>query len=164
METITREQQEAMGLTRGRQTFVPAHPRQEHRPLPIHADVSHTLDVAPTSTQHVEVRTSAVDRGKGFLLVTIPLNFAFGVLASVLVAVGAGVPFVSIPTLLVGFIVFVLGWFLAYRDTLQHSAEGVALFEARSKWDIIKAEHDRRWDHYERQIEQEEDGEWKSIN
>ena len=48
--------------------------------------VNHTLDVVPTSTHHIEMQTSAVDRSKGFLLATVPL-FAGFALGLVLVSV-----------------------------------------------------------------------------
>lgn len=115
--------------------------------------VSHTLDVAPSATHYVEMKTSAVDRSKGFLIATVPLfgAFALGVL---LVAVFFwSVPLFSLPALVVFWLSFVAAWLFAYLWMLLVSAEGIALFEAWSKWNVIKREQSERWDYYKHRDE-----------
>ena len=109
---------------------------------------SHVLDVPPTATQHIEVKTSSVDRAKGFLIANVPLFAAFA-LGVVLVAwVGAGVPIASVDALVTFWLAFVLAWLVGYVYTLSMSAEGIAMFEARSKWRVIEREQRERWAHY----------------
>lgn len=120
--------------------------------MPINSTVGHVIDVAPTATQHIEVRTSAVDRAKGFLIASLPLYAAFATAVVGVVVLGFKVPLASLATLVIFLLAFVAAWVVGYCYTLQVSAEGVSLFEAKNKWDILKEEQRRRWEHYERQI------------
>jgi hypothetical protein len=148
--TITIEQQRDMGLTRQTTNYVPATRERRAPPMPINSQVAHVIDAAPVATQHVEMRTSAVDRAKGFLLASVPLyaSFATGVVAVCIL--GFAVPMWSFPTLVIFWLSFVAAWVVGYAYTLSVSAEGVAHYEARQKWDILKEEQRRRWAHYER--------------
>ncbi len=154
-ETITVEQQRAQGLLRQQRGFVPSTPlaRREAPPMPVNSQVTHVIDAAPVATQHVEMRTSAVDRAKGFLIASVPLYAGFALVVVLVCVFFAGVPLLSLPTLLIFWLSFVAAWVVGYTYTLSVSAEGVAHFEARSKWDVIKEEQRRRWAHYERLIE-----------
>lgn len=147
-DTITLEQQEAMGLRQPRRNYItPAAslPRRDVPAAPVNAEVNHTIDAAPVSTQHVEMKTSAVDRALGFLIATLPLCGAFAITVVGIVVLGFGVPLMSLPTLVIAFIVFVTVWIVAYLYTLYVSAEGVAMYEAQSKWDVIRTEQMLRW-------------------
>ncbi len=110
--------------------------------------VQHTLDVPSAATMHVEMRTSAVDRSKGFLLATVPLFAAFAVGAVLIAYLAFNVPVLSVTALTVFWITFVVAWLASYVYTLAVSTEGVALFEARSKWDVVKREQAERWKYY----------------
>ncbi len=113
--------------------------------------VQHTIDVQPSATHYVEMKTSAVDRSKGFLLATVPL-FAGLALGLVLISVFFfAVPFLSLTALVIFWLSFVGAWLISYLYTLAVSAEGIALFEARSKWDVIKREQAERWNYYNQQ-------------
>ena len=46
---------------------------------------------------------------------------------------------------------FVGAWLATYIYTLAISAEGIAMFEAKSKWDVIKREQQERWNYYNKQ-------------
>lgn len=110
--------------------------------------VGHVIDVAPTSQHIVEMRTSAVDRAKGFLISTVPL---FGVFALAIVLASVfffGVPFLSVPALVIFVVAFAGTWLLAYGWTLLVSAEGIAWYEARRKWDVVEREQTERWRYY----------------
>jgi hypothetical protein len=113
--------------------------------------VTHALDVTPTATHHVEMKTSAVDRSKGFLLATVPL-FAGFALGLVLVSVFfLSVPFWSLTALVIFWLSFVGSWLASYLYTIAVSAEGIAMFEARSKWKVIEREQTERWNYYKNQ-------------
>lgn len=117
--------------------------------LPVQ-DTSHALDVPLSATQHIEMRTSAVDRAKGFLIANVPLFAAFALGVWLLSGVFALAPWFSITALVIFWLSFVLAWLVSYVYTLAVSAEGVALYESRQKWSVIREEQRRRWDYYER--------------
>lgn len=119
--------------------------------MPINSQVAHVIDAAPVATQHVEMRTSAVDRALGFLIASVPLYGGFALVVVLVCVFFAGVPFLSLPTLVIFWLSFVAAWIIGYCYTLSVSAEGVSHYESRQKWDVIKEEQRRRWDHYERQ-------------
>jgi hypothetical protein len=154
-ETITIEQQRAQGLRPSSQKFVPAGPvRRELPAMPLNASVNHTIDAAPVATQHVEMKTSAVDRSLGFLIASVPLYAGFALLVLLVSIFFGGVPFLSLPALVIFWLSFVAAWVAGYCYTLSISAEGVSHYEARKKWDVIKEEQRRRWKHYERLTDQ----------
>ena len=152
-KTVTYQEQIDMGLIRPRNNIVrptPAAPVVRRMPPAELNAVSHTIDVAPSATHYVEMKTSAVDRSKGFLIATLPL-FAGLALGMVLISVFFfGVPFLSLSALVIFWLSFVVAWLLAYVYTLAVSAEGIAMFEAKSKWDVIKREQRERWDYYKK--------------
>lgn len=134
--------------TRTRNNYVPAIPtRRLDMPT---ATVQHTIDVPLSSTQHVEVRTSAVDRAQGHAISTIPLLAAFALLVVIVRTVATGAPIMTMVTLSWFWAVFVLAWLISYVVMLMMSAEGVTLVESIFKWTIISREHKRRWDYYDR--------------
>lgn len=149
---VSYEQQVAMGLVR-RPNYTPAQPERQlptvRRMAPAELNrVEHVIAVEPTATHHVEMKTSAVDRSKGFMIATVPL-FAGLALGMVLVSVFFfNVPFLSLPALVIFWLSFVSAWLLAYIYTLAVSAEGIAMFEARQKWNVIKTEQRERWNYY----------------
>jgi hypothetical protein len=149
-ETITIEQQEGMGLRRPQSKYVPAAPLAR-RPVPaMPGPVSTQIDVTPTATTHIDVRTSEVDRAKGFLLRSVPLYAAFALLVLLVTVFFYSVPMLSLPALVIFWLSFVAAWLLAYCYDLSRSPSGIAHLEATRKWDLIEREHDRRWAHYER--------------
>ena len=137
----------------GQQTTALAkRPRMEVLPP---ADTRHTIDVPMQATQHVEMKTSAVDRSLGFLIASVPLYGGFALLVLLVSIFFAGVPFLSLSALVIFWLSFVAAWVLGYAYTLSVSAEGVSHYEARQKWDVIKTEQRRRWEHYERLTDQQ---------
>lgn len=141
--------------------FVPAG-QSRPAPAPIQLapqyEVSHRIDAPLSATQHVEMKTSAVDRSKGFLIAAVPLYAAFAIGVLALSIAFAGVPFWSFWSFCIFWLSFVLAWVWGYRETLMKSAEGIAHYEATRKWEIIAEEQRRRWDHYERLIEEQDNG------
>lgn len=120
---------------------------------PLKGEIVHTINAAPLATQHVEVKTSAVDRAKGFLIASVPLYLTFAAAVVAVVVFGFSVPLASLATLTIFFLSFTAAWVVGYCYTLQTSAEGVALYEAKQKWATIRDEQRWRWGWYERQIE-----------
>lgn len=147
METVTLEEQAQMGMRRHAPTnFVPvAMQREQATPAPINAEVVHTINATPSATQHIELRTSAVDRALGFAIATSPLAAGFAVVVVGICVLGFGVPLLSLPTLIITFTVFAIVWTIAYLYTLSISAEGVSMFEAQERWGVIKTEQQLRW-------------------
>jgi len=155
METVTREQQYQTGMV-ARSNFVPAIPGRRELPMmPINAEINHTIGAPLSATQHIEMRTSSVDRAAGFLLASVPLYAAFATAVVAVVVFGFRVPLASLATLVIFLLTFVAAWIIGYTYTLTVSAEGVSLFESKNKWDILKEEQRRRWEHYERSLEHE---------
>lgn len=153
METITREQQENMGMVK-RSNFVPAIASRHVMPaMPINAEIVHTIDAPLSATQHIEMRTSSVDRAAGFLIASIPLYLTFSGAVVAVVVFGFQVPLASLATLTIFMLTFSAAWVVGYTYTLTVSAEGVSLLEAKSKWDVIRYEQQRRWAHFEKTVE-----------
>jgi len=127
--------------------------REDQRELPAYAprhEVSHTIDLPLSATQHIEMRTSATDRAKGYLIASTPLYAAFGIGAVLIGVLFFSVPFWSFWSFTIFWLSFVGAWLWGYRETLIRSAEGIAHYEARRKWDVIAEEQRRRWEHYDR--------------
>jgi hypothetical protein len=157
---VTRKEQEEMGLLKRPNNY----PTKNYvalqgeilspvRRLPANElnTVSHVIDVQPSATYEVVMHTNAVDRSKGFLVATVPL-FAGLALGFVLISVFFfDVPFLSLSALVIFWLSFVGAWLVSYVYTLAVSAEGIAMFEARSKWKIIEREQAERWRYYNRQ-------------
>lgn len=155
-DTITIEEQRAAGLLRPQAKYVPAGAVRREMPMPINSNVALTIDAAPVATTHIDVRTSEVDRAKGFLLRSVPLYGAFALLVLLVTIFFYNVPLLSLPALVIFWLSFVAAWLLAYCYDLSRSPAGIAHMEARNKWDVIKEEQRRRWAHYERLTEQQE--------
>ena len=156
--TITLEEQEEAGYRRRSQRFVPAAPlaRREAPPMPVNSNMAMQIDVTPVSTQHIEMKTSAVDRAKGFLIASVPLYFGFAVLVLLVTVFFYDVPLLSLPALVIFWLSFVAAWVVGYGYTLSVSAEGVSHMEARGRLRIIEREQAYRWAHYDRLLEKQE--------
>lgn len=134
--------------------FVPAMPsRSAPMAMPVNSQVAHVIDVAPVATQHVEMKTSAVDRAQGFLIASVPLYAGFATAVAGVCVFGFAVPIFSMATFIIFWLSFVAAWVVGYAYTLQISPEGVSLFEAKEKWGVIRREQEYRWNHYQSQIE-----------
>ena len=150
---ISIAQQEQMGLRRSAQpsNFVP--PSRNPQPvqvLPPVQEIHYGLDVVPSSTQHVELRTSAVDRANGFVRIVGPLSGLAAFVVTLVAILGFKTPVFSISALLIFSTVFTVAYLGAWLYTLSISAEGVSMFEAKSKWEVIKREQANRWNYYNR--------------
>jgi len=137
-------------------TAITRRPRMEVLPV---QETTHRIDVPMQATQHIEMKTSAVDRSRGFLIANVPLFGAFALGVWLLSGLVTSTPLFSFLGLCILWSSFVLAWLASYWYTLRVSAEGVSMYEARQKWGIIREEHRRRWQHYEKLTDQQNGGE-----
>lgn len=159
--TVTAAEQLSTGMVKRSNFVAPAEittvaKRGPAQLLPVQ-ETSHTLDVPMQATQHIEMKTSAVDRSKGFLIANVPLFGAFAVGVWLLSGLVTSTPLLSFLGLCILWSSFVLAWLASYAYTLHMSVEGVSMWEARAKWRVIAEEQRRRWEYYER-IEGDDDG------
>lgn len=152
---VTIEEQEQMGLRRPRREMVLPEPQKQaivRRMTPAEINqTSHVIDVAPSAQHIVTMKTSARDRAEGFLIATVPLFAAFALAVVLISTFFFSVPFMSLTALVIYWLAFVAAWLIAYVYTLATSAEGIAMFEARKKWQIIEREQQERWNYYKQQ-------------
>lgn len=146
---VSYEEQIEQGLVRRRSNFTAPAPQPVVRKLDTALQqTAHVIDVPPTATQHVEMKTSAVDRALGFLIANVPLFGAFA-LVVVLAAINLhGSPLLSWFAFNWFWTTFTSTWLISYVVTLAISAEGVAWMEAHRKWRILEREQRNRWEHY----------------
>lgn len=126
------------------------------RELPAYAprhEIAHAINVPLSATQHIEERSTPVLRAQAFLLRTVPLYAAFALGAVLIGVLFFAVPFWSFWSFCIFWLSFVLAWLVAFKIDIDRSPEGISLYEARSKWDVIREEQRRRWEHYDRLIE-----------
>ncbi len=146
-EIVTYAQQKEMGLIRRqRETFVAPATRQEvlaPAPTPVtRMEADFSLDLPTNSTQQVVMRTSGVDRAKGFAIITrevgimISLGWTLGTWALLYFADMAW-PIISWWTPLLFVITLSALYCVMYFRHTAYSAEGVALYEARTKGKVI---------------------------
>ena len=149
-KNISIEQQRQMGLRRDNYKTAPLAVKAEMSPArraaPPPAQSPIMLDVTPTSVTSVEMKTSAVDRAKGFLISSMPRTFALSFAVAVGALVLTDISFAVDLVILFG--TFSVVELISYVFTLAISAEGTAHMEARNKWQVIKEEQRQRWQHY----------------
>lgn len=131
-------------------TWVPNIVKDNMPTAPLHSEIEHSIDVVPNAQAKIDFRTSAVDRARGFLIASVPLYAAFALGVLVVAIALWSVPVLSFSALMVFWLSFTGAWLTGYAYTLMVSAEGIAWFEARAKWAILREEQLRRWNHYDR--------------
>ena len=153
-QVVSYEEQKQLGLVRPSTgahgaRYVKAEVMKPHRPPPTAMQTTeHIISVPVQATQHIEVRTSSVDRAKGFLIAGVPLYAAFGVGMLIVAVALFGTPVLSLTGFLIFWLTFIVAWAWGYYTTLKMSAEGISLYEARRKWDVIEREQKERWSYY----------------
>ncbi len=138
-----------IGDRSGVRTLAKYEPTSPTRYQPVQAQQPMVVDITPSSTQHVEVKTSAVDRAQGFLIASVPRTFAFALTITILSIAVGGVTLAA--SFVILFSVFSVVELISYAITLLLSAEGVSFYEARQKWQVVKREQMNRWNHYREQ-------------
>jgi hypothetical protein len=151
LRRVTYEEQKEAGLIRQqRSAFVPPAPVERYPHLPAEHSATYTIDAVPVATQHIELRTSAVDRAKGFLIGWTPIFLLFSlaiVLAAVMFVELPLFSFAALVTLVLSFAGF---WLIGWIVTLFTSAEGVSVIDALNRGAAIRNEQRDRWAYYNR--------------
>ena len=149
MRTLA-EQDEMSGRPRRQTSYVPAMPARRAE-LPAQSATTYTIDAHPSAQLGSITHTSAVDRAKGYTIIQAPLAAIMAVLVLAVAKSLAGFPLLSFAAFLVFWVSFALVWLAGWGLTLLLSAEGVAFYEARRKWNVVEREQDERWNHYNSQ-------------
>ena len=158
---ISIAQQEQMGLRRSAQpsNFVPASRNpQPVQVLPPVQEIHYGLDVVPNATLVTEVRSSKVDAAQGYLLETTLLTFVFALSLVLAVRYVADWPLLGAGMYLSTLLLFAVLWGGSYVVHKFLSAEGVAYYESKNKWDVIRREQAARWRYYEKLNGHSKDG------
>lgn len=145
----TIEEQRALGLRRQPANFVYPAPNRYDQ-LPAQTATTYTIDAQPSAQLGSITHTNAVDRAHGYLIVQTPLAVVLAVLVLAVVKSLAEFPLLSFAAFLTFWCTFALVWGLGWFVTLLLSAEGVAFYEARRKWNVVEREQEERWGHYNR--------------
>jgi hypothetical protein len=98
----------------------------------------------PSVTQVVEVRTSYVDRAKGFLIQTLSLSVVVGILAIIAAVALFGQPFLTFWTFVYFFTGFAAVWLVAYWYDKRTSPDGIAFFQQMTIRQLLYREQDFR--------------------
>lgn len=145
---LTREEQRRLGyLPERRGTFVPPAPVVHPARMEIMPAHETRMDVTHPATQHVEMRTSATDRAKGFQLIITPISLVVALLA-VLVSLVFENEFLSFASLLIFWLTFAAIYVVGWALTAMATPEFVSWYSARRQWDVIEREQAERWEHY----------------
>lgn len=153
LPAVTLAEQESMGLRRIQRpaNYVPAMPARRAE-LPATMATTYTIDAHPSAQLGSITHTSAVDRAKGYTIIQAPLAAIMAVLVLAVAKSLADFPLLSFAAFLTFWISFAVVWLVGWGITLLLSAEGVAFYEARRKWDTVQNEQSERWAHYNRQL------------
>jgi hypothetical protein len=149
---VSLAQQERMGLR---------HPQRANYVPPERASflppaTTYTIDAAPSAVLESHTHTNAVDRAKGYLLIQAPLAVVVAVLVVTVGKALADYPLLSLSAFLIFWLSFAVTWLAGWGITLLLSAEGVAFYEARRKWNVVEREQDERRSHYNRQFDEDQ--------
>ena len=87
-------------------------------------------------TSHAVDQSDELTRARGFVWRVAPLSLAFAATVGGIVLLGGGAWW-ALPA---SFAVFAVVWSIAFVIHLQRSPAGVAWFQARSVWDVVKTE------------------------
>jgi len=115
-------------------------PRQVEILPPAQHELQHAQPVQ--TVQRLD--TSAVDRAKGFTIVSVPLALALGIVALLVGIVAFGMPWLSLPALLLLFGMFTLAWLLAWLWHQSASPDGVALWQVLLHYRLLRHEQRAR--------------------
>ena len=115
----------------------------------------YSLRAPQGATQHIEMRTSHVDRAKGHLIFNVPMIAIVALLVPVVKAMATEAPVTVMAGLTLWFVTFAILWAGTWVVSLVISAEGIGLISELLKWKLLFREQDRRWQHYERMVDDE---------
>lgn len=155
---VSVEEQEAQGLRRPRPQGQGQFVEPEQKPIvrrvtPPPAElgrVEHTLNIPQTVQQVVQVRTSSVDRSKGYLIKVLPAFAGFGVGAVLIAVFWWDVPLLSLPALVIFWLTFIGAWGLSFAWDSIVSPDGIGLIEVLFRGAVVWREQTKRWEYYDR--------------
>jgi hypothetical protein len=105
-------------------------------------------DLPPAPVVEPMPYSGHLDKARGFILSTVPLAGATG-LVVLLIAISAfGVPVLSVMALLVALGGFTVAWLIAYTLHVWVSPDGALLLHVISAWSYLKAEQRERIKRY----------------
>lgn len=108
-----------------------------------------SLNVDHPAKMQTIVTTSAVDRGKAFQMMILPIAVVVAILA-VIVSLAFESDLFSFATILIFWITFVVVYVAGMGLTALATPEAVSLYSAKRQWDVIDREQRERWAHYKR--------------
>lgn len=134
-----------------RQTFVPPAP-QPVQPLPAQPAPMDGFNVPSPAQSMVELRTSYLDRSKGFVWAITPVAAVTGVLSCVAGVTLFAVPLLSWAILQVFLAFFCVTWIVGYGLHLLLSPDGALFLNTFMLWRTVRHEqedrHKRYWTQY----------------
>ena len=119
--------------------------RKQRRPLPDKTRHERLIKITPHATQHIEVKTSAVDQAKAFEIRTRSLAIVIGLGMVVLSTYRGWIELFSVGAIVVFGVTFAGVWLVAYSLDIIVSPGFVTLFEAIAKWAIFGYEVIQTW-------------------
>lgn len=150
LKPVTLAEQEALGIRRTQRPANYVLPERQTILPPATVNQNTMMDVPLNAVQLVEVRTSEIDRSKGYLLRTIPLSVAFAIVATVAGLTLAARPLFSWSAFVLFWLSFVGAWMYGEYRHGKSSPNSVALEEVRRKWNNIDANDRARWAAWEK--------------
>lgn len=131
-------------------SFVPAI-RDPAPPRTVYVDPTDLTVLPPAAHLQTEIRTSHVDRAKGFQVATVPIAIAAGVGALIIAVVGWSVPAMSLIGLLIFWAAFLAWWVLGWLIHNVMSPDGIALIHTLLGWAYLRRDQRERHKRYRQQ-------------
>lgn len=110
----------------------------------------YTVRAPQGATQHIELRTSMVDRALGHLITNVSMLFVFSWIVPIAKAVVFQSPVTALSALTLWFMTFAVLWAGTWIVALVISPEGIGLLSELLKWKLLFREQTYRWQHWER--------------
>lgn len=115
----------------------PVAPGQQQTPMQRRIAGDLNVNVPQQAVMAVDMRTTAVDRARGFSIETHQLSLVTGLLAVLVAVVGFGHPFLALGTLWTFGIWYTLVWLGAWLFHRVISPEGLSFYNAVQMWRYI---------------------------
>jgi hypothetical protein len=107
----------------------------------------HELASPPTVQEIVQYTATPVERAKAFHITSLPVAVAFGFTAFLIAVLAFGNPWLSAPSLITAFVVFVVAWVVMLVVDGLRSPEGVVIVRELGTLHLIRREQDARHDY-----------------
>jgi hypothetical protein len=119
-------------------------------PSPPRVEILPPLALPPAPITAPMPHSSHRDRAHGFMLATAPLAAATGVVVLLIGILAFGVPFLSVPALLLALAGFTAAWLCAYGLHVFVSSDGALFVHVLLMWAYLRREQKERMDRYGR--------------